>query len=398
MYVAGRGTSTHGTVLPTLVQAQARGLIGEITVAATARSSIQALGVKLNELNARMSTEVRIQGYPSGAEADPLAYRQALADLPRPACAIVVVPDHLHFEIAADVIRAGVHCLVVKPLTPTLSEAQELVQLAESHNIYGAVEFHKRFDESNLLVRQALADGRLGDICYVTVEYSQRRMVRDIFGSWLQDTNIFQYLGVHYVDLIYYFTGARPVRALATGQPYDPASKARHGSDAIQAMVEWEVPESKRRFVSTIATNWIDPNTTSAMSDQKFNIVGTKGRYQVDQKNRGAQLVTEAGGIEDVNPYFTQIYRGDDGNYGVHGYGPRCINLFLTDVVDLATGRCTRQDLIAARPSFQDCLASTAVVEAVNTSLYGGGEWVSIEDVASAAPKELMEVRGNRPQ
>jgi predicted dehydrogenase len=247
------------------------------------------------------------------------------------------------------------------------------------------VEFHKRFDESNLLVRQALADGRLGDIRYITVEYSQRRMVRSVFGSWLEHTNIFQYLGVHYVDLIHFFTGARPVRALATGQPYDPTSKTQHGSDAIQAMVEWEEPETEQRFVSTIASSWIDPDTTSAMSDQKINVVGTLGRYQLDQKNRGAQLVTEAGGVEDINPYFTQIYAGADGAYGVHGYGPSCITQFLADVGNLASGGCSRQDLIATRPSFQDCLASTAVIEAVNHSLYHGGEWVVIEDTAPAA-------------
>lgn len=396
MYVAGRGTSACGTVMPALVQAQSQGLIGEIRVAATNRHSIQELKKKLDRLNARMGTHTEVQGHPAGAETDPLAYQQALAELPRPACAIVVVPDHLHFQIAADVIRAGVHCLVVKPLTPTLAESRELVRLADSHNVYGAVEFHKRFDESNLLVRQALADGRLGDICYVTVEYSQRRMVREIFGSWLRDTNIFQYLGVHYVDLIYFFTGARPVRALATGQPYDPASKERHGSDAIQALVEWEEPASKRRFASTIVTNWIDPDTTSAMSDQKINIVGTKGRYQVDQKNRGTQLVTEAGGVEDVNPYFTQIYQGADGKYGVHGYGPRCINQFLVDVNDLTFGRCKRQDLIAVRPSFQDCLASTAVIEAVNTSLYDGGRWVEVEEVPLAGSRGLTGVRGNQ--
>jgi predicted dehydrogenase len=385
MYVGGRGAGTDGTVLPTLMQAQSRGLIGDILVAATARQSIDNLRVKLGELNTRLGTRVQVRGYPTRDGHDPLAYRQGLAELPHPGCAIVAVPDHLHASITSDVIRAGVHPLVVKPLTPTLGEAQKLVELADKHNVYGAVEFHKRWDDTNLLLRQALSDGRLGEVRYVAVEYSQRRMMRNVFESWLDHTNIFQYLGVHYVDLIYFLTGARPVRALATGQPGIGGNYGPPGHDAIQALIEWEDPPTRRRFVSTIATNWIDPNSTSAMSDQKITVVGTRGRYQIDQKHRGAQLVTESGGIEDVNPYFSQVYAGADGSVGVHGYGPRSITQFLTDVRDLAAGRRKRQDLVWSRPSFQDCLASTAVTEAVNRSLSQGSGWVAVEEATLTA-------------
>jgi predicted dehydrogenase len=385
MYVGGRGAGTDGTVLPTLMQAQSQGLIGDILVAATTRQSIDNLRVKLGELNTRLGTRVQVRGYPTRDGHDPLAYRQGLAELPHPGCAVVAVPDHLHASITSDVIRAGIHPLVVKPLTPTLGEAQELVELADKHNVYGAVEFHKRWDETNLLLRQALADGRLGDVLYITVEYSQRRMMRDVFESWLDHTNIFQYLGVHYVDLIYFLTGARPLRALATGQPGIGGVSSPPSLDAIQALIEWEDPPTRRRFVSTVVTNWIDPNSTSAMSDQKITVVGARGRYQIDQKHRGAQLVTQQGGVEDVNPYFSQIYVGNDGTFGVKGYGPRSIIQFLTDVGDLAAGRRKRQDLMCLRPSFQDCLASVAVTEAVNRSLVQGSGWVAVEEATLTA-------------
>ena len=382
MYVGGRGAGTDGTVLPTLMQAQTQGTIGDIFVAATNRDSIATLQTKLDELNARLGTHINLKGYPTSEVRNPFAYRQALEDLPRPGCAIVVVPDHLHAAITSDVINAGLHTLVVKPLTPTLKEAQELIELADTHDVYGAVEFHKRWDESNLLLRQTLADGRLGEVRYITVEYSQRRMVRDIFDSWLDQTNIFQYLGVHYVDLIYFLTRARPLRVLATGQPDASGASDRPGADSIQALVEWKDPSNGGRFVSTIATNWIDPDTTSAMSDQKITVVGTKGRYLLDQKNRGAQLVTQQGGVEDVNPYFSQQYVGNDGNFGVHGYGPRCITQFLRDVGDLTANKVQRQDLIPIRPSFSECLTSTAVIEAVNQSLLCDSQWVQINQSA----------------
>ena len=380
MYVCGRGTSTFGTVLPTLVQAQSRGDVGDILVAATSRGSIDTLQARLADLNSRMGAHTEVRCYPTGTESDPLAYRRALEELPRPACAIVVVPDHLHASVTADVIRAGVHPLVVKPFTPTVAEGRDLISLSEEYDVYGAVEFHKRFDESNLLLRQNVVDGTLGSLCYITVEYSQRRMIWGVFGSWLKRTNIFQYLGVHYVDLIYFLTGGRPIRVLATGQRHQPDSSDAPDFDAIQAIVEWEHPSTGSPFVSTLVISWIDPDSTSAFSDQKINVVGTEGRYQADQKHRGVQVVTQKqGGVDEVNPYFSQIYVGPDGTIGIHGYGPASIDRFIADVRDINAGKSRRQDLIEVRPSFQQSLVSTAVIEAVNRSLAQESQWVGVE-------------------
>ena len=381
MYVCGRGSGGFGTVLPTLACALRAGVVGDILVAGTSAESLEIVREKLGLINAMLGTRMKIRGYPGQGQTDPFAYRSALADLPKPACAIVVVPDHLHAPISADLIRAGIHVLVVKPLTPTLDEARSLVDLTEAHDVYGAVEFHKRLDESNLLLRQLVADGRLGDLCYITVEYSQRRQIKEIFRSWIKQTNVFQYLGVHYVDIIYFVTRARPIRALATGQPRPAASQALGLLDSIQAVVEWENVETSQTFVSTIATSWVDPNNSSAMSDQKITVVGTGGRCDADQKHRGVQLVTDDGGVEQINPYFSQLYTGASGRPGVHGYGPRCIQQFLGDVRDLIAGRSQRRALLSTRPSFQEALPSTAVIEAVNRSLTQGSEWVSIEEI-----------------
>ena len=40
----------------------------------------------------------------------------------------------------------------------------------------------------------------------------------------------------------------------------------------------------KTLFTETILTNWIDPENSSAMSDQKIKFIGTKGRFEADQK------------------------------------------------------------------------------------------------------------------
>ena len=43
----------------------------------------------------------------------------------------LVVPTSLHYKIAREFLEAGIHCLVEKPLTETVAEASELIEIAD---------------------------------------------------------------------------------------------------------------------------------------------------------------------------------------------------------------------------------------------------------------------------
>ena len=265
--------------------------------------------------------------------------------------------------------------VLAEPVAPN----QSLEVLVEKQRVYGAVEFHKRFDEANLKLKDLIQNKSLGDILYCAVEYSQRKSIpTKVFKSWAAKINIFQYLGVHYVDLIHFVSGAKPIRVMAVGQKNLLKKKGINTYDAIQALIEWKMPKTGNRFISSILTNWIDPKTTSAMSDQKIKIIGTKGRYDSDQKNRGVQVVTEKEGIEDFNPYFSQFYPGVDGRKIFKGYGPQSINQFLIDVEDIKEGLKDTFYFYGKRPTFKDSLVSTAVIDAATKSLEKNNSWVSI--------------------
>lgn len=378
MYVRGRGTSAYGTVLPALNELCRDGLVNDVFVAATSAKSIQEIKRKASLLRKITGTDINVDGLPKKGRSEQ-AYKEAIS-LYKPDCAIVVVPDQLHYKIAFDLISAGIHTLVVKPLTPRLKEAIKLTDFAEKRNVYGAVEFHKRYDEANLKLRDVINEGKIGDILYINVEYSQRRIIPlKIFKGWIKNTNIFQYLGVHYVDVIYFATAAMPLRVLATGQKRLLKQFGIDSYDSIQAVVEWKDLKG-RKFISTILTNWIDPNTTSAMSDQKIKVIGTKGRFESDQKNRGLQMVTETEGIEDINPYFTQAYSYNQKKSKVFkGYGITSIKQFCKDVLNIKCKNNSPSDFTGDRPTFKQAMVSTAVIEAVDLSLKDNSSWVSIK-------------------
>ncbi|MCW8981792.1 MAG: Gfo/Idh/MocA family oxidoreductase [Altibacter sp.] len=64
------------------------------------------------------------------------------------ACDIVdvVTPTVYHFECAKQVIEAGKHLFIEKPITHTVAEAEELLSLAEKHGVQGQVGHVERFN------------------------------------------------------------------------------------------------------------------------------------------------------------------------------------------------------------------------------------------------------------
>jgi len=380
LYVCGRGTDGYGTILPTLYQAKKEGIVGEVSIAATNPRSIAPVEEKVRRLDTLFGFPLKPDLYPKGKKEDLLAYQKILQGSRRPDCAVVSIPDHLHFPITVDLIQKDLHCLVVKPLAPTVSEVQELTRLAEEAGIYGAVEFHKRYDRSNLKLRDAIRQGMVGDPLYFIVEYSQRKNVPlTLFKKWVGHTNIFQYLGIHYVDIIYFATGAFPRRVMALGIKNLLRRRGVNTFDAVQCLIEWEMP-NRSRFTSAILTNWVDPQKTSAMSYQRIKVIGTKGRYEADQKYRGISLVTDAGGIEEPNPDFSSFYgTGLREEISFQGYGPESILRFLKDVAEIRGKRMKPEDLEGRRPTFRESLIPTAVLEAANQSLAAEGRWVDID-------------------
>lgn len=85
----------------------------------------------------------------------------------------IVTPNHVHFDVARTFLEAGFHVICDKPMTITLEEAQTLAELVERTGLFfGLTHNYSGYS----LVRQAremVANGELGDLRVVQVEYPQ---------------------------------------------------------------------------------------------------------------------------------------------------------------------------------------------------------------------------------
>jgi len=122
--------------------------------------------------------------------------------------ASIVVPTDLHYEVAKACLEAGVHILVEKPVTRTVQEAAELVEVAARRARVFQVGHLERFNPAILAVRDQITRP-------LFIE-SDRLAVFKPRGT---DVNVVLDVMIHDIDLILSFARSEITAVRASGFP-----------------------------------------------------------------------------------------------------------------------------------------------------------------------------------
>ncbi len=132
----------------------------------------------------------------------------ALAAHPSLQAAVVAVPTVHHCEVASQLLSAGIHCLVEKPLAATLAQADQMIALADRHGCILQPGHLERFNPAVLAMQQDLR----GPMFFEAHRLS-------IFTPRSLDVDVVLDLMIHDLDVVLRFA-ASPVRELrAVGLP-----------------------------------------------------------------------------------------------------------------------------------------------------------------------------------
>jgi predicted dehydrogenase len=104
-------------------------------------------------------------------------YRDLLAD-PMVEVVDIILPHHLHYQVAKDCIDAGKHILIEKPLALSSSNGADLIDRANRKGIIFSVAENTRFVTAYLEVERILASGELGKILSVRTLISGSEIYR----------------------------------------------------------------------------------------------------------------------------------------------------------------------------------------------------------------------------
>jgi predicted dehydrogenase len=179
---------------------------------------------------------------------------------------IVATPPLFHASIALELLRAGKHVVVEKPMCLTVADAEELLAVSAEVGKTITVHQNRRWDGDFLALRRAIDTGLLGDVFNMetfvgSFEHPCRWWHSDetFSGGAVYDW------GSHHIDWILRIFGSRPqrVRAISHKRVWRDVTNA----DQIDVHMRWDDGREARFIQSDVA----------GIRKPKFYVQGTSG-------------------------------------------------------------------------------------------------------------------------
>lgn len=306
-------------------------------------------------------------------------------------CAIVT-PNHLHYPVAAAMLRAGIHVICDKPLTATLADAEALAaEVAAADRVFVLTHNYTGYP----LVREArhlVASGALGRIRVVQVEYAQDWLATDLEATgnkqaeWRTDParagagGSLGDIGTHAFNLVGFVTGLTLAEVAAETTSFVPG---RRLDDDVHALLRFAGGAKGSLWASQVAVG--NENGLA------LRVYGETGGLEWRQEDPNRMTVSTLGGT--TRPGTTRIVtRGGSGQSPAAGLATRIppghpegylegfANLYRDTAAlihaRLAGRRSTDAPFLV--PGIEDGLAGMRFIDACVRSARAGGAWTPV--------------------
>ena len=125
----------------------------------------------------------------------------------------VVTPVWTHFDLARRALENGKHVFVEKPFTASVTQALELIELAERKKLQIMVDHTFLFTGAVRKIRELVQGGDLGKLYYYDA-------MRVNLGLFQHDINVIWDLAPHDLSIMDYVIGKKPEAMVATGEKH----------------------------------------------------------------------------------------------------------------------------------------------------------------------------------
>lgn len=207
------------------------GFMGKVHV-----EQIRRLGnVEVVALAAVSEDEAKSFGAKYGIDRTTADWQSLLSDASIEAVHICT-PNVLHYPMSKAALEAGKAVLCEKPLTATVDEARELVDLAKAKGLPNAVNHNLRYYPAVQQIRQMIANGDLGEILSVNGTYYQDWLLYETDYNWRVERKdngplrCMGDIGSHWMDMIQHVTGLKITALCADLQIFHKTRKKPKGA------------------------------------------------------------------------------------------------------------------------------------------------------------------------
>jgi predicted dehydrogenase len=134
-------------------------------------------------------------------------YKQAI-DLPETDIVIISTYANTHLEILEYALEKGKHVLCEKPMTPDIETSKKFVEMAKASNSKVLVGHILRFHEGFKKLKELIDKGGIGSPVLIRMTHNHHIMDKEKYQALLSDASPIVDCGIHYVDIMRYFTGS----------------------------------------------------------------------------------------------------------------------------------------------------------------------------------------------
>jgi predicted dehydrogenase len=303
----------------------------------------------------------------------------------------IVTPNHLHYPAAKVFLEAGIHVICDKPLTTTLEDALDLAQIVRHTGLLFAVTHNYTGHPMVRQARQMVADGELGPIRVVQVEYAQDWLSTPLEktgqkqAAWRTDPaqsgpgGSLGDIGTHAYNLASFVTGLKCQELAAELSTFVPG---RRLDDNVQIMLRFA--ECAR------GSMWASQVAPGNQNNLRLRVFGEKAGIEWTQEEPNCLWFAALGKA----PTF--IYRAGPGAGPVAAHASRVpsghpegyLEAFAQLYADMAEQISARIDGRAADPSsllvptIEDGVAGMRFISAVIESSRRNAAWTPLPGVS----------------
>jgi predicted dehydrogenase len=282
-------------------------------------------------------------------------------------CVLIATPVKSHYTLARKALEAGVGVFVEKPLTASLTESLELLNLAAQRKVPLMTGHTFLYSPPVRKIRQYIREGILGDICWLSAS-------RVNLGKHRSDVNVLWDLAPHDLSMFLYWLGEAPVRVAAEG-------RTCLGSTVDIAWLQMEFPSGA---VANVEMSWLSPmklrHTTIAgqkmsvfyddtSTNEKIKLFDSGATLQTPPNSFGEYHLSYRNGdmhspcLESTEPLLAQTHAFLD--WVEHGKVPEKNTWIATEVVACIEAACRSLqengrfiDVVGTRIAPQNALAA----------------------------------------
>jgi D-galacturonate reductase len=401
--IIGGGMITYDLLLPSVYHLQRTGYIKTIKVCALDSAPLKAL--KSSKEISEAFPGQDFQPFPPFEEPEknkfPDLYKEVIAGMKPRQMVIVAMPDQLHYPVVMEALKHNQHVLCVKPLVLKYEQAAEIEKLAYEKGLFVGVEYHKRFDRRSLMAKRGCELKQFGEFAMGEAKLIEPYYYRSSnFQNWFtcDKTDPFVYIGCHYVDLVYFITGLKPVEVSVSGIK----GKFPNGNEGYM----WA--NGRVRFENNALLSVIDglgyPDQAAGSNDQSLQMFfegdGKTGMIKHDDQFRGVEhsylegIGCGGSHFNYVSPDFYKLVPWEGKGYKPIGYGFDSVSASITMAyqIENEVSELSDSDSLNKRKEMirevdkKGIIATPAnsyinelVVEAARISILNDGDAVTIE-------------------